>query len=80
MGVSTFRIQGYYPFRRASVKNLQECLRRRCGQIPYDRGTICRNWRIMQALMRLADYVFVHELVHLLYNGHGRDYSKEGGV
>ena len=40
MGVSTFRIQGYYPFRRASVKNPQECLRRRCAQIPNERSTI----------------------------------------
>ncbi|MDP6374107.1 MAG: SprT family zinc-dependent metalloprotease [Vicinamibacterales bacterium] len=38
------------------------------------RGTIRLNWRIIQAPMRLVDYVVVHELVHLRYRGHGRDY------
>ena len=37
-------------------------------------GTIRFNWRIIQAPMRLVDYVVVHELVHLQYRGHGRDY------
>ncbi len=37
-------------------------------------GTIRLNWRIIQAPMRLVDYVVVHELVHLRYRGHGRDY------
>ena len=32
------------------------------------------NWRIVQAPMRLVDYVVVHELVHLRHRGHGRDY------
>ena len=32
------------------------------------------NWRIIQAPMRLVDYVVVHELVHLRHRGHGRDY------
>ena len=37
-------------------------------------GTIRLNWRIIQAPMRLVDYVVVHELVHLRHRGHGRDY------
>ena len=38
------------------------------------RGTIRLNWRIIQAPMRLIDYVVAHELVHLRHRGHGRDY------
>ena len=34
-------------------------------------GTIRFNWRIIQAPMRLVDYVVVHELVHLRHRGHG---------
>ena len=37
-------------------------------------GTIRLNWRIIQAPMRLVDYVVVHELIHLRHRGHGRDY------
>ena len=37
-------------------------------------GTIRLNWRIIQAPMRLVDYVVVHELVHLRHRGHGRQY------
>ena len=37
-------------------------------------GTIRLNWRIIQAPMRLVDYVVVHELVHLRHRGHGREY------
>ena len=37
-------------------------------------GTLRINWRIIQAPMRLVDYVVVHELVHLRHRGHGRDY------
>ena len=42
-------------------------------------GTIRLNWRIMQAPMRLVDYVVVHELVHLRHRGHGRDYWQAVG-
>ena len=42
-------------------------------------GTIRLNWRIIQAPMRLVDYVVVHELVHLLHRGHGRDYWQAVG-
>ena len=37
-------------------------------------GTIRLNWRIIQAPMRLVDYVVVHELVHLRHRGHDREY------
>ena len=43
------------------------------------RGTIRLNWRIIQAPMRLVDYVVVHELVHLRHRGHGRDYWRAVG-
>ena len=43
------------------------------------RGTIRLNWRIIQAPMRLVDYVVVHELVHLRHRGHGRDYWQAVG-
>ena len=42
-------------------------------------GTIHLNWRIIQAPMRLVDYVVVHELVHLRHRGHGRDYWRAVG-
>ncbi len=42
-------------------------------------GTIRLNWRIIQAPMRLVDYVVVHELVHLRHPGHGRDYWQAVG-
>ena len=45
-----------------------------------DRSGIIRlNWRIIQAPMRLIDYVVVHELVHLRHRGHGRDYWRAVG-
>ena len=43
------------------------------------RGAIRLNWRIIQAPMRLVDYVVVHELVHLRHRGHGRDYWQAVG-
>lgn len=43
------------------------------------RGTIRLNWRIVQAPMRLVDYVVVHELAHLQHRGHGRDYWQAVG-
>jgi len=30
-------------------------------------GVLRINWRIIQASLRLVDYVVVHELVHLLH-------------
>ena len=47
--------------------------RKRWGSCDH-RGPIRLNWRVIQAPMRLVDYVVVHELVHLRHRGHGRDY------
>lgn len=44
-----------------------------------NRGTIRLNWRIVQAPMRLVDYVVVHELAHVRHRGHGRDYWQAVG-
>ena len=44
------------------------------------RGTIRLNWRIIQAPMRLIDYVVVHELVHLRHRGHSRSYWQAVGA
>ena len=41
--------------------------------------TIRLSWRIIQAPMRLVDYVVVHELVHLRHRGHGRDHWQAVG-
>ena len=38
------------------------------------RGTIRLNWKVIQAPMRLVDYVVVQELMHLRHRGHGREY------
>ena len=43
------------------------------------RGTIRLTRRIIQAPMRLVDYVVVHELMHLRHRGHGRDYWQAVG-
>lgn len=37
-------------------------------------GTLRFNWRIIQAPMRLVDYVVVHELAHLKHNDHNRQF------
>ena len=42
-------------------------------------GTIRLSYSIIQAPMRLVDYVVVHELVHLRHRGHGRDYWQAVG-
>lgn len=34
-------------------------------------GVVRLNWRIVQAPMRLLDYVVAHEIVHLLHEHHG---------
>lgn len=35
-------------------------------------GTVRFNWRMVQAPMRLVDYVVAHELVHLQHDNHSR--------
>lgn len=42
-------------------------------------GRIRLNWRIIQAPMRLIDYVVVHELVHLKHRGHGQEFWRAVG-
>lgn len=37
-------------------------------------GTLRFNWRIIQALMHLVDYVVAHELVHLIHKDHTPEY------
>ena len=63
--------------RRASPARRRD-QRKRWGSCDH-RGTIRLNWRIVQAPMRLVDYVVVHELVHLRHRGHGRDYWQAVG-
>jgi len=38
------------------------------------KGNLRFNWRIIQAPMRLVDYVVVHELVHLVHKDHTSEY------
>lgn len=37
-------------------------------------GVVRFNWRIIQAPMRLVDYVVAHELIHLLHDDHGKEF------
>ena len=43
------------------------------------KGNVRLNWRIVQAPMRLVDYVVAHELVHLVHADHGRAFWQELG-
>ena len=43
-------------------------------------GTLRLNWRIVQAPLELVDYVVVHELVHLRFRGHQRDFWEAVGA
>ncbi|MFO0696858.1 MAG: SprT family zinc-dependent metalloprotease [Polyangiales bacterium] len=36
------------------------------------KGNVRINWRVVQAPMRLVDYVVAHELVHLVHADHGK--------
>jgi predicted metal-dependent hydrolase len=38
------------------------------------KGVLRFNWRIIQASMRLVDYVVAHEIVHLSHREHTRDF------
>lgn len=44
------------------------------------KGNIRLNWRVVQARQSLADYVIAHELVHLIYPDHTRDFWATLGV
>ena len=72
--VAVWQAKAGVPLPRVIVANQ----RRRWGSCDQ-RGTIRLNWRIIQAPMRLVDYVVVHELVHLRHRGHGRDYWQAVG-
>jgi len=37
-------------------------------------GSLRLNWRIVQAPLRLIEYVVAHEIVHVLYADHGRQF------
>jgi predicted metal-dependent hydrolase len=43
------------------------------------RGVLRFNWRIVQAPMRLVDYVVLHELVHLAHREHTRAFWAQLG-
>ena len=72
--VAAWRPKAGVPMPRVIVSNQQK----RWGSCDRN-GTIRLNWRIIQAPMRLVDYVVVHELVHLRHRGHGRDYWQAVG-
>ena len=72
--VAVWQPKAGVPLPRVIVANQQK----RWGSCDQ-RGTIRLNWRIIQAPMRLVDYVVVHELVHLRHRGHGRDYWQDVG-
>ena len=67
--VEAWRSKAGVPMPRVIVANQQK----RWGSC-NQHGTIRLNWRIIQAPMRLIDYVVVHELVHLRHRGHSRSY------
>ena len=72
--VAAWRPRAGVPMPRVIVSNQQK----RWGSCDRN-GTIRLNWRIIQAPMRLVDYVVVHELVHLRHRGHGRTYWQAVG-
>ena len=37
-------------------------------------GTLRINWRVILAPLRVVDYVIAHELTHLKYHGHGKEF------
>jgi predicted metal-dependent hydrolase len=47
--------------------------RKRCGSADA-KSNVRFNWRVVQAPMRLVDYVVAHELVHLRYPDHTRGF------
>lgn len=75
--------QEYLPVRLAEVnarmgrdtlpKLLVREQRKRWGSCDAE-GTLRINWRVIQAPIRLIDYVLAHELVHLEYAHHGPAY------
>lgn len=46
-----------------------------------DKGVLRFNWRIVQAPMRLVDYVVAHEIVHVIHPDHTKAFwARLGGV
>lgn len=45
-----------------------------------DKGVLRFNWRIMQAPMRLIDYVVAHEVVHVIHADHTKAFWARLGV
>ena len=72
--VATWRSKAGVPMPRVIISDQQK----RWGSCDRS-GTIRLNWRIIQAPMRLVDYVVVHELVHLRHRGHDREYWQAVG-
>ena len=68
-GVEAWRAKAAVAMPRVVIADQQK----RCGSCDCS-GTVRLNWRIVQAPMRLVDYVVVHELVHLPHRGPRRDY------
>ena len=60
------------PVRRISVRNQ----RSRWGSCSR-RGTLCLNWRLVQAPEFVRDYIILHELAHLKEMNHSRRFWKE---
>ena len=40
------------------------------------KNSICYSWRLMQYPSEAIDYVVVHELAHIIYKNHGKDFYK----
>ncbi len=45
-----------------------------------DKGVLRFNWRVIQAPMRLLDYVVAHEVVHLIHRDHTKAFWARLGV
>jgi len=60
------------PVRRVSVRNQKS----RWGSCSR-RGTLCLNWRLVQAPEFVRDYLILHELAHLKEMNHSRRFWKE---
>lgn len=40
------------------------------------KNSICYSWRLMQYPAEAIDYVVVHELAHIIYKNHGKNFYK----
>lgn len=60
------------PVGRVSVRNQKS----RWGSCSRH-GTICLNWRLLQAPESVRDYIILHELAHLKEMNHSRQFWKE---